>query len=263
MKETDFKKFLDDESWNYKQDTIQQMMEKELEKEPEDINMEFVDACMKYLTGYSEDKASVNDNKSSHKRINFKRLLIAAVIIVLTLSIGITAYARANEMRISDVLVDIFSDHATVDYSEKDNAELDADVPYDSTKLYKELKEGGIEDIMLPLDLYYAEYERLDWFNDFTEYSVGFVADTGNHRMSIDIETYTDKKWITNPDIMGEFTASKKIEVNGIDVYLFEIDGDKPRKVKTSISYQIGLTQYFINCYYNIDEAEQFVKTMK
>ncbi len=69
MKEIDFKKFLDDKSWDYNKNTIEQMMEKELEKEPEEINMEFVDACMNYLTGYSnndapkeKDKVIVNEN---------------------------------------------------------------------------------------------------------------------------------------------------------------------------------------------------------
>lgn len=266
MNEIDFKKFLDDKSWDYNKKTIEQMMEKELEKEPEDINMEFVDACMNYLTRYSEitapEKDKVINSKTNHKRIKFSRLLIAAIIIVVSASIGVTAYAKVNNMTVSDVLVGIFSDHATIDYSNKDTTTQDTTIPYNSTKLYKELQEGGIENIALPTKLYYAKYKKLNWANDFTESNVYFTAEIDSKTVSVDIETFTNEKWIQNPDIQGQFTASKKIEINGIDIYLFERDGDNPKKVNTSISYQIGLTQYFIDCHYTIGEAEQFIKNM-
>lgn len=266
MNEIDFKKFLDDKSWDYNKNTIEQMMEKELEKEPEDINMEFVDACMNYLTGYSENKAPEKDkvinNKTRHKRIKFSRLLIAAIIIVVSVSIGITSYAKANDIKITDVFVEIFYEHATIDYSNKENTTQDAAIPYNSTKLYKELQEGGIEDIALPTDLYSAKYENLNWYNNDISNSVGFVAKVENENVSIYIETFSNENLIANIDIQGQFTASKKIEVNGMDVYLFERNGDDPKKVLTTISYQTGLTQYGIDCHYSIDEAEQFIKNM-
>lgn len=266
MNNTDFKKFLDDKSWDYNKKTIEQMMEKELEKEPEEINMEFVDACMNYLTGYSENTAPKEDKvvgkNTHHKRIKLSRLLIAAIIIIVSVSVGVTAYAKVNDMKISDVFVEIFSEHATIDYSNKENTTQDTTIPYNSTKLYKELQEGGIENIALPTDLYSANYESLNWFSDDISKSVGFVAEIENKKVSVSIETFAKESYVANIDIQGQFTASKKIEVNGIEVYLFERYGDKYDKALTTISYQAGLTQYGIDCHCSIDEAEQFIKNM-
>lgn len=269
MKEIDFKKFLDDKSWDYNKNTIEQMMEKELEKEPEEINMEFVDACMNYLTGYSnndapkeKDKVIVNENNiHKNKRIRFSRILIAAAIALIVVSVSVTVYAKANNLKMSDVFVNMFSDHATIDYSEKNTTNDEATTAYNESNLYKELQEGGIENIVLPSQLYSAKYEDIEWNNDFTEISANFISQIDNEKFGVTIETFTEEKWIQNPDIQGEFTNSKKVTVDGIDVYLFEREGNS-KKVNTTISYQIDLTQYDIACYYSIEQAENFITSM-
>lgn len=259
MTEYEFKKFIEDNSWDYSKKTIEQLMEKELEKEPEEINMEFVDACMYYLTGITENEnADKKEQVVKRKRIKFSRILVAAVIVAIALSIGANAYSKVNNIRISDVFVKVFPDYATIDYSNKNTAGGTTSV-HDSD-LYNELKNGGIENIVLPKELYSAKYKNIEWQNDFTSNYANI--DFLDSKITMDIETFTDEKWITNPDIQGEFTDGKKIEVNGIDVYLFERNGNCSKKVNTSISYQVGLTQYFIDCHYNIEQAEQFIKTM-
>lgn len=267
MKDIDLRNFLDDESWDYEQKKIEQMLETELEKEPEDIDMELVDACMEYLT--KSNDVTLPAKKNHHKRIKLGRFLAAAVIVVITVSIALTAYAKANDVKITDAIVTLFDDYAAINFSKKDTAEndftknVDADIPYDSTKLYKELEEGGIKDIHLPVDLFYVDYNNSSWYNSIVSNDFGCDFNINDKSIVIDIETFTDKKWVTDPNIMGHFTASKKVVVNGVDVYLFEEYGNKPKKVNTSISYQIGLTQYFIHCYYTIEEAEEFIKSMK
>lgn len=261
MTDYEFKKFLEDNSWDYDKKTIEQMLEKELEKEPEDINMEFVDACILYLTGSTKQETPVKKDKvvANRKRIKLSRILIAAVIVVLCLSVGLTAYAKVNFMSISDIFVQMFSDHATINYSDKNTAEETTSIQ--ESNLYNELKNGGIENIVLPEELYSAKYKDIEWTNDFTSYYANI--DFLDSKITMSIETFTDEKWITNPDIQGKFTASKKVNVNGIDVYLFEQNGNKSKKVSTSISYQVGLTQYFIYyCPYNIEQAEQFITNM-
>lgn len=260
MTDFEFKKFLEDNSWDYSKNTIEQLMEKELEKEPEDINMEFVDACMYYLTGITEQENPDKKDQvvQKRKRIKFSRILVAAVIVAFALSIGVTAYAKVNAISISDIFVQVFPDHATIDYSNKNTA--DGTTSIQDSNLYNELKNGGIENIVLPEELYSTKYKNIEWRNDFTSNYANI--DFFDSKITMDIETFTDEKWITNPDIQGDFTASKKVEINGIDVYLFERNGNSSKNVNTSISYQVGLTQYFIDCQYNIEQAEQFIKTM-
>ena len=77
------------------------------------------------------------------------------------------------------------------------------------------------------------------------------------------IEQFADEKWISNPDFMGKFTETKKININGIDIYLLERNGGE-KSVSTTISYQIDLTQYDMNLEYcSIEQAEEFVSELK
>ena len=69
MNDNDFKAFINDESWELNKKTIEAMMEKELEKDVQEINVDFVDACMNYLAGYS----IVNTLEGKGKVINKKR----------------------------------------------------------------------------------------------------------------------------------------------------------------------------------------------
>ena len=262
MTDLEFKKFLEDRSWDYSKEAIEQLMEQELEKEPEEINMEFVDACMYYLTGITEEE---NPGKKDQvvqkgKRITPRKILGIAVIAAVCLSIGFTAYAKVSSMSITDIFVQVFSDHVTIDYTNKNTADGTASIQ--NSNLYSELKKGGIENIVLPKELYSSDYKNIEWANDFTCCFVGFDAEINDIKISTIIETFTDEKWITNPDIQGDFTASKKVETNGVDVYLFERNGDNPKEAITSISYQVGLTQYFLDCYCDIGQAEQFIITM-
>lgn len=262
MSNFEFKKFLEDTSWDYDKKTIEEMMERELEKEPEDINMEFVDACMHYLTGSIEEEAPKEKVQviTKKKRIKFSRLLIAAAIIAVISMTGLTVYANANDMSIKDIFVSLFSDHATIDYSNKNNNGNNSDVPVNETALYKEISKNGIDNILLPVQIYNMKYKDFYVSNDFTSNFVGF---TSNETIVVSIEKFSDKKWISNPDIMGDFSESKKINVNGIDIYLFERNGGK-QSVSTSVSYQINLTQYNIHiegC--TIEQAEEFVSELK
>lgn len=63
MNDNDFKAFIADNSWELNKKTIEDMMEKELKKEPEDIDLDFVDACMNCLTGYGNEEASNSKGK--------------------------------------------------------------------------------------------------------------------------------------------------------------------------------------------------------
>ena len=262
MSNFDFKKFLEDTSWDYDKKTIEEMMEKELEKEPEDINMEFVDACMHYLTGSIEKEAPKEKAQviTKQKRIKFSRLLIAAAIIAVISMTGLTVYGNANDMSIKDVFVSLFSDHATIDYSNKNNNGNNSNVPVNETALYKEISSNGINSILLPAQIYNMNYSNFQASNDFASKYVTFNS---SETIVVSIEEFSDKKWISNPDVMGNFSESKKINVNGIDIYLFERNGGK-NKVSTSISYQIDLTQYDISIdYCSIEQAEEFVSELK
>lgn len=259
MNELDFKRFLEDKSWDYSKEEIEQLMEEELLKEPEDINMEFVDACMSYLTGgdyKTPEKVKVLP-KENKKRVKPKKLFIAAVAAVLSITASITAFAAAGY--IDAPFVNLFTDHAAIDYSEKDSEEETAVTERESTELYNELARGGIADVFLPSQLYDMEHEAPVWQNNDT---VKSVVVNYSDDMYLMIQSFTDEKWVINPDIMGDNMDCETVNVNGVDVYLLEEKGTFSWQTKTTISYEIGLTQYSITCKMTMSEAKDFIKNM-
>lgn len=265
MNENEFVKFLNDNSWKTDKKTVEQLLDLELEKRPEDINMEFVDACIDYLTEQADNEKNHLEKdrvvtKQKRKTVKLNRILIAAIITALCVGSAITAYAKVNDISITDAIVNVFSDYATIDYSNKNTGDERLPAVYNESELYKELQNGGIENIVLPRELYSMEYEKIEWTVDFTEKAAFVLFD--DQKTSMLIHTFNDEKWVTDIDIQGEFTNCKKVTVNGIDMYLFERNGDKSQKVNTSISYQIGLTQYDIQCSYSIEQAEEILKNM-
>lgn len=258
MNNNDFKAFIDDESWEINKETIEVMMEKELEKEVQEINIDFVDACMNYLDGYSivntpKGKGKVI-NKKKKKRIKFSRIIIAAIIVVFSISIGMTTvYAKVNDMHISDVFVNIFDNKAVIKYSDKDLLQKYSN-NLNGNKLYDELEAEGIENIMLPFDLYYTSYKIIA--KEFDENTKIVVVEFENN-IQMKLKEFEQETNIKNLEIEGTFISSKQIRINNTDIYLFESQNNNIKQ--TLVSYQIEMTQYLIVIDDDITVAEEFV----
>lgn len=257
MNNNDFKAFIDDESWEINKETIEVMMEKELEKEVQEINIDFVDACMNYLAGCSivntpKGKGKVI-NKKKKKRIKFSRIIIAAIIVIFSISIGMTVYAKANDMHISDVFVNIFDNKAVIKYSDKDLLQKYSN-NLNGNKLYDELEAEGIENIMLPFDLYYTPYKIIA--KKFDENTKIVVVEFENN-IQMKLKEFEQETNIKNLEIEGTFISSKQIRINNTDIYLFESQNNNINQ--TFISYQIEMTQYLIVIDDDITVAEEFV----
>lgn len=257
MNDNDFKAFINDESWELNKKTIEAMMEKELEKDVQEINVDFVDACMNYLAGYSivntpQGKGKVI-NKNKKKRIKFSRIIIAAILVVCSISIGMTVYAKANDMRISDIFVDIFDNKAVIKYSDKDLLQKYSN-NLNGNKLYDALEAEGIENIMLPFDLYYTPYKIIE--NEVDENTKTVVIEFENNSQ-LKLKEFEQETNIKNLEIEGTFKASKQIRIQDTDIYLFESQNNNAKQ--TFISYQIEMTQYLIVMDDDITAAEEFV----
>lgn len=263
MNNNELTDFINNKSWDLSKAEIEKMMDEELEKEPSEINTRFVECCLERLNEGSVTKTEVTRNSSrTNRKVRTRSLLIAAAVLMLGLAIGMGAYADVNNMEILDGFVSLFNDHASIDYSNK-NSTLDNAVnevnPVDS-RLYKELQENGIENIMIPSAFYGMEYEEIEVYKDFTETSanINFKAE----KIRLTIYCYTDEKWIMNTNIQGSFTAVEQLNIKGVDIYMLERDGDDEDEVSTSVSYQVGLTQYSIFCRCNIEQVKQLFESV-
>lgn len=198
MNENDFKKFLEDSSWDYDKKTIEQMMESELQKEPEDINTEFIDACIEHLTSYSENAAPKKDKvidkkKLTHKRISFRKILVVAAIAAV-LMVTVNAFANPSSRK---YVIAKFSDHSS--YKVCDVA--------DSPKV-KSLTVGYMPE----------GFKKTEEYTDDLSFNYNYENDKGAIVM-------IDKMNLgTHINFNTERYGSKIIKINGIDAVYYRAD---------------------------------------
>lgn len=256
MKNHDFKNFINDNSWELSEETIDKMMEKELEKQPEDIDMEFIDTCMNYLTGYKEVVSKRKREvfiERKYKKIKISRIVAIAIIIIISISTSMCVYAKIADVQLSDIFVKIFSNRVIIQYSDKDLLFKYSNNLVENS-LYTELDQAGISNIMLPYDLYNTDYVLKDitQFGDNKTILINFANDT-----EVKLEEYANSNESRDLEIEGTFTASKKINIYDIDVYLFERRSGS--EIETFVTYQIDKTQYLIIIKNNIEVAEKII----
>ncbi len=263
MNNNELTDFINNKSWDLSKAEIEKMMDDELEKEPSEINTRFVECCLEHLNEEPIIKAEITETDlTSNRKIIIRRLLIAAAVLVLGLAIGMGVFAEVNNIPILDGFVSLFNDHASIDYSNKNSVpdnSADEVEPIES-RLYKELKEIDIENILLPTAFYGMEYEEIEVYESFTLTSanISFI----NEAIGLTVYRFTDEKWVMNMDVQGDFTAVEQLHINGTDVYIFERNGDDEDEVSTSVSYQVGLTQYSIFCRCNIEQVKQLFESV-
>lgn len=263
MTNKEFLNIINDASRELNREKVEKMMYAEIDKAPDEMDTEFIEACAEYILNHKNDPKPVKKitlRKAEKRNIKkLKPLLIAAIAAALLAAGSVTACA-AYSPSFKDDVVSFFSDHAAIYYSKKDTSKKTAAAPREDSKLYQELKEGGIADILLPDTLYDMKHKKLNWQNDDVMTSV-CINYTKNETI-VTIQNFKDKKWVYDPDIQGKFSADAKVNINGVDVYLFERNGNDESKVNTTISYQVGLTQYSIYYPYPLEKAEEFIKNM-
>lgn len=244
MNTKNFKKFLKDSGWNFNKHDIESIMDKELEKDPNEIDTELVDACLEFLT--ESNRKSTEIQKKSIKKIKFVKLFAAAIIIVLAVSLSLTAYAKANNINISDALVSWFSNYIVIDYHSKKDTKDTTSQPTQKTSETLQwenfLNENGFENLYLPRSFYSQNFSKPQLYKDETE----TAADFANDKFDIQIIKYNSEKDIMNREIPGKFKNSEKITVNNTDIYLFE--STESKSTITYVSYKVGKTEYYIEC---------------
>lgn len=156
-------------------------------------------------------------------------------------------------MRISDIFVDIFDNKAVIKYSDKDLLQKYSN-NLNGNKLYDALEAEGIENIMLPFDLYYAPYKIIE---KEVEENTKTVVIKFENNIQLKLKEFEQETNIKNLEIKGTFIASKQIRIHDTDIYLFESQNNNAKQ--TFISYQIEMTQYLIVMDDDITAAEEFV----
>lgn len=250
---------------------IQEMMDEELNKSPEEMDTELVDLCADVLNNVYfgtniEKSTEINDNiindKTKSRKIKFSKVLLIAAVFIIIASIAIPVSARYVHNEASDKIVQFFSDHFKIDLrSGNKNAINHSDENID---LIKQLNQAGFENIILPNDLLKYKYSNNDVAIDEDE---SYLTAEIDFNIDDDINGYigiTKHKTDLTEFAIGQgyigdqYDSVKQITVNGMDVLVF--NNDK----KSYIEYVDNNVEYSIHlekC--SFDSAIKIAESLK
>jgi len=220
MDSKDLIQILKSEPLKFTYDEIEQMMDEELEKDPAEMDTDFIDLCANVLNQAIEaNKENESNNKSNNKKhIKIRILKIAAIAAILAITIGIAVPVAAKyvDNDTSDKIVQFYEDHTyDVDIVENNN------------------------------DLITAVID----FNNQDKNQLIRVIIT-NHKNGINT--------ILNNDIQvtSEYDSAKQLNINGIDVLIF---GSKTNSsilyIDNDTEYDIALNNYNFDSAVEIAES--------
>lgn len=257
--------FLKSEPMKFTHAEIEQMMDEEIEKDPAEMDTDFIDLCAdvlcKALDEYKEKELNKNTNS---KRIKIKATKIAVIVAVIALILGmaVTASAKYVYNDTSDKIVQFYEDHFSINLR---NGDTNADIHLDTgTELIAKLKDGGFDNIMLPSILLtddYAYNVNITEDEEFLAVIVGFHNTSSGEIFNANITKY--KNGINNildndMQITAEYDSAKQLSLSGIDILIFA------NKENSTIIYINGNTEYNLNLNnYDLDSAIDIAKSIK
>lgn len=243
---------------------IENIMDEELEKAPEEMDGELVQICLNVLTkAHSEaEKSEVEPEK---KKIYYRkpfRALIAAAVIILFIASALTVSAQVFNFNIPKEIAKLINGNAQIDMN-LENADTTADgYALLETEFANEIAEKiGITPITFPEEMVGENCEITKIEKSLTDEKIMLDAwivfnYKGNYG-DFTITQYQKDFGMVGIDESMEVVSGQMIKANGMDVLILE------HKNSCSIRYKDNLTKYYIYLACDIDTAIQFAESIK
>lgn len=145
----------------FTREEIMDIMNDELDKDPEDMDLELVDLCLDALEGkfdyFKDENSETNESQNKNlgkenpielkRRITIKRIFIAVAVVALIACVSLGVYADQRNNNVSPDIVGYGDDCYEVNL----NAETsNSENTVSHNELTETLKENGIENPVLP-----------------------------------------------------------------------------------------------------------------
>lgn len=243
---------------------IEEMMDEELSKDPDEIDTEFINICADVINKAhaEEDKRIEQEEKLKAKKIKARRVLLIAAILVLVLSLSLSASAKFFNIDASEKVVRFVNNHFNINLG---NANTDADGYTDNgLELINSLNEKGFENIVLPDALISEDYStKITTYNldNIEQATVDFKSNSTDFNGTIIITNHINSKdnfIIGQSSVPDSYNQVKQIHVNGIDVLVFS---DEATSYIYYIDKNIEYHMHILNC--DFDSTVKIAETIK
>lgn len=240
---------------NLSKEEIKTLIDKELTKNPEDVDTGYIDLCFELM---SICEKSENNVVSIKPRYIKKPIMVAAVIMVLCVSL---ISVSAIYFNIPEKIAQLINGNAELQYP-MENADTTADgYALLETDLAKELESFGITPVTFPGALVEENCKITKIENTTIDETISLNADIyfsydGFEGCLIISQSKPMDESIGMSTVM-DIKSAEMIKVNGMDVVVFEQE-----KICT-IRYKDDLTEYDVTLYSDFETAREFAKTIK
>lgn len=241
---------------------IKQLIQKESQKNYEDINTDFIDLCFDVLSIKQDGKPLniKNVNKKVNK-IRVKKILLVAAVFMIFIATTLTVSASVFHFNIPKEISYWIKGDAKTDINLK-LADTTADgYLLEDTELSRELKTQGISPITLPEELIKENSKIIKLDNITTDKTISTNVEIefnyNNDYGLLSISQYVENFEWTGEMVTHDVLSAEMIKVNGMDVLIFE------QANGCTIQYKDNLTEYSIYLKSDIKSANQFAKSIK
>ncbi len=251
----DLKKMIFSNTSNLSKEEIKTLVDKELCKNPEDVDTDYIDLCFELM---SICEKSENNVVSIKPRYVKKPIMVAAVIMVLCISL---ISVSAIYFNIPEKIAQLVNGNAELQYP-MNNADTTADgYALLETDLAKELESFGITPVTFPEALVGKNCIITKIENTTIDETISLNADidfkyNGFESNLIIMQFKPQDEWNGVSTVM-DIDAGEIISVNGMDVLVFE------QTENCTIVYKDGLTEYNVILYCDFKTAKEFAQTIK
>lgn len=233
---------------------IKALIQKEVDKEPDEIDTDYIDFCFELL--------SIKNNSKNKRKIKFikpaKVLLAAAVLMVVFIS-TITVSAQFN-LNIPQKIAQLINGNAEIDYN-LENADTTADgYALLDTDLAKRIVNYGITPVTFPEEMIKENCKITqieDVSPDETWKVISIDFNYNNQRGWLHIDQMSKELESTGVWSVNDIESGQIIKANGMDVLVFEQENS------CAIIYKDNLTTYDISLYCDLETAIKFAESIK
>lgn len=200
---------LNENSMQFTEREIRDMMDAELEKEPGEMDTDLIVLCLdvldgKYATADNTVK-EIEDKKKSKKRIKLRKALLVAAIFAVILVIAIPVGAKYVHINASDDVVKYDKDHFSVNLKSDENLQ---DV---------------VDDSILPKALINDNCSIFDMETSDIDIILHFKDNVLNIYGNIIINNNTGTEFLSGQfDMNEEFYSAEEININGIKALVIQ-----------------------------------------
>ena len=250
------KKMIDSDFTDLSTEEIKALIQKEVNKGPDKLDTDYIDLCFELL--------AVKGNAKG-KRVKFKKpakvlkvLLVAAALMVVFIS-TVTASAQFN-FDIPQNIAKLIDNNAEIDYNLENADTTSNGYALLDTDLAKQLADYGITPVTFPEEMIkesckITKIESISSDDISNIVSVDFYYN--GQRGWLDIEQMSKELESTGVDTVLDIKSGRMINVNGMDVLVFEQENS------CSIKYKDNFTTYDIHLDCNLETAIKFAKSIK